>query len=117
MQGARTGGAMIRLAVVSGKGGTGKTMLTAALSRLFPDPWSSRTATWMQPNSTAALAPDPHNRPVHGLHNGSNRPRPLYRVRKIAGYCRFGAIEQDVDTFRSICCTARVLCLRFCLSG
>ena len=77
---------MIRLAVISGKGGTGKTMITAALAHLLTGALVLADCDVDAANLELLLNPttDP-DRTVHGDENCGHRSCPLHPVRGVRG--------------------------------
>jgi len=108
---------MIRLAVVSGKGGTGKTMLTAALSRLLPGSMVLADCDVDAANLELLLSPRILTTdPFIGSKTAVIDPARCTGCGKCAGYCRFGAIEQAGDTFRvnPLHCEGCSVCVSVC---
>jgi MinD superfamily P-loop ATPase len=94
---------MIRLAVISGKGGTGKTMITAALARLLPQSRVLADCDVDAANLGLLLRPRTiRTEPFPGM--------------KTAVICRFGAIERDGDTYRvnPLRCEGCAVCVHVC---
>ena len=72
---------MIRLAVISGKGGTGKTMITAALAQLLPGSLVLADCDVDAANLELVLNPTPDpDRTIHGNEDCGHRSRPLHPV-------------------------------------
>jgi MinD superfamily P-loop ATPase len=108
---------MIRLAVVSGKGGTGKTMLTAALSRLFPGSMILADCDVDAANLELLLSPRILTTdPFMGSKTAVIDPARCTGCGKCTEYCRFGAIEQAGDTFRvnPLHCEGCSVCVSVC---
>jgi MinD superfamily P-loop ATPase len=108
---------MIRLAVVSGKGGTGKTMLTAALSRLLPGSMVLADCDVDAANLELLLSPRILTTdPFMGSKTAVIDPGRCTGCGKCVEYCRFGAIELTGDTFRvnPVRCEGCSVCVSVC---
>jgi len=92
---------MIRLAVISGKGGTGKTMLTAALSQILTGTMVLADCDVDAANLELLLQPHVlRTDPFMGSKTAAIDPARCIGCGKCREHCRFGAIEQDGDIFR-----------------
>jgi MinD superfamily P-loop ATPase len=108
---------MIRLAVISGKGGTGKTMVTAALSRLLKG-----TLVLADCDVDAAnleLVSNPRlisTDPFMGMKSAVIDPTLCVQCGECEAHCRFGAIEQDGDAYRvsPLRCEGCAVCTGVC---
>ena len=75
---------MIRLAVISGKGGTGKTMVTAALADLLPGTLVLADCDVDAANLALLLNPQLNlHRTIHGDENRSHRSSCLHGMREV----------------------------------
>jgi len=87
---------MIRLAVISGKGGTGKTMITAALAQLLPK--SLVLADCDVDAANLELLLDPkliRTEPFMGMKSAVIDPTLCVQCGECKEHCRFGAVECD----------------------
>ena len=92
---------MIRLAVISGKGGTGKTMVTAALSRLLKG--SMVLADCDVDAANLELVQNPRILsidPFMGMKSAVIDPALCVQCGECEAHCRFGAVERDLDAYR-----------------
>jgi MinD superfamily P-loop ATPase len=108
---------MIRLAVISGKGGTGKTMLTAALSQILPGTMVLADCDVDAANLELLLSPRILTTdPFMGSKTAVIDPDRCTRCGKCAGYCRFDAIDHTGDTFRvnPVRCEGCSVCVFVC---
>lgn len=108
---------MIRLAVISGKGGTGKTMLTAALAGLLKGTMVLADCDVDAANLELLLSPRIlATDPFMGSKTAVIDPARCTGCGKCAEYCRFGAIELTGDTFRvnPIRCEGCSVCVSVC---
>jgi len=96
MQLADRGGAMIRIAVISGKGGTGKTMITAALAQLLPGSLVLADCDVDAANLELLLSPKiVRTEPFMGMKTAVIDPTLCTHCGECMEHCRFGAIERD----------------------
>jgi MinD superfamily P-loop ATPase len=108
---------MIRLAVISGKGGTGKTMITAALSRLLPGKLVLADCDVDAANLELLLSPKLIcTEPFMGMKTAVIDPALCTQCGECMEHCRFGAIERDGDTYRVIPlrCEGCAVCVHVC---
>ena len=92
---------MIRIAVVSGKGGTGKTMVTAALSRLFKG--SLVLADCDVDAANLALVQSPRllqTDPFMGMKAAVIDPNLCTECGACEEHCRFNAVDIDDDVYQ-----------------
>jgi len=108
---------MIRLAVVSGKGGTGKTMITAALSGLLKGTMVLADCDVDAANLELLLKPSLiKTDPFMGSKTAVIDPARCTGCGKCSDACRFGAIEPAEDTFRvnPVRCEGCAVCVFVC---
>jgi MinD superfamily P-loop ATPase len=92
---------MIRLAVISGKGGTGKTMITAALTRLLPGHLVFADCDVDAANLELVLGPTLiRTEPFMGIKTAVIDPALCCRCGECEEHCRFDAIGYLADTCR-----------------
>jgi len=108
---------MIRLAVISGKGGTGKTMITAALAQLLPK--SLVLADCDVDAANLELLLDPkliRTEPFMGMKSAVIDPTLCVQCGECQEHCRFAAIEHDVDAYRvsPLRCEGCAVCAYVC---
>ncbi len=91
---------MIRLAVISGKGGTGKTMVTAALSRLLKGSLVLADCDVDAANLELLLTPDLiRTDPFMGMKTAVIDPALCVQCGECEAHCRFDAVERDGDAY------------------
>lgn len=108
---------MKRLAVISGKGGTGKTMVTAALSRLLEGKLVVADCDVDAANLELLLNPHPiRTDPFMGMKTAVIDPALCTRCGECAEHCRFNAIEYDGETYRvnPLRCEGCAVCVYIC---
>ena len=108
---------MIRLAVVSGKGGTGKTMLTAALAGSLKGSLVLADCDVDAANLELLLAPQIlRTDPFMGSKTAVIDPTRCTGCGKCRDACRFEAIDEEGDTFRvnPVRCEGCAVCLHIC---
>lgn len=108
---------MIRLAVISGKGGTGKTMITAALAQLLPGKLVLADCDVDAANLELLLNPKPLQiEPFMGMEIAVIDPAHCTQCGECGEHCRFGAIECDGDTYRvnPLRCEGCAVCVHVC---
>jgi MinD superfamily P-loop ATPase len=108
---------MIRVAVVSGKGGTGKTMVTAALAHLLKG--SAVLADCDVDAANLEFLMSPHlirTDPFFGSRLAVIDPAACTQCGDCREYCRFGAIEREGKTFRisPLRCEGCGVCVYIC---
>jgi len=92
---------MIRLAVISGKGGTGKTMVTAALSQLLKGSLVLADCDVDAANLELLQSPSLlRTDPFMGMKAAIIDPALCVQCGECKAHCRFDAIEQDGDAYR-----------------
>lgn len=92
---------MIRIAVVSGKGGTGKTMITASLSRLLKGSLALADCDVDAANLSLVLAPRLlRTDPFMGMKAAVIDPDLCTACGACHEHCRFHAVEIDDGTYR-----------------
>ena len=108
---------MIRLAVISGKGGTGKTMITAALAQLLPG--SLVLADCDVDAANLELLLDPkliRTEPFMGMKSAVIDPTLCVQCGECKEHCRFAAVERDMDVYRvsPLRCEGCAVCAYVC---
>jgi len=108
---------MIRLAVISGKGGTGKTMITAALAQLLPK--SLVLADCDVDAANLELLLDPkliRTEPFMGMKSAVIDPTLCIQCGECKEQCRFAAVERDMDAYRvsPLRCEGCAVCAYVC---
>jgi MinD superfamily P-loop ATPase len=92
---------MIRLAVISGKGGTGKTMVTAALSQLLKGSLVLADCDVDAANLELLQSPSLlRTDPFMGMKAAVIDPALCVQCGECKAHCRFDAIDQDGDAYR-----------------
>jgi MinD superfamily P-loop ATPase len=92
---------MIRVAVISGKGGTGKTMITAALAHLLPKSLLLADCDVDAANLGILLAPKRiWMRPFYGMKTAVIDPALCTECGECDSHCRFHAIVGDGQGYR-----------------
>ena len=108
---------MIRIAVISGKGGTGKTMITAALARLLPGNLVLADCDVDAANLELLLSPKLiRTEPFIGMKTAVIDPACCNQCGKCLEHCRFNAIERDGNTYRvnPLRCEGCAVCVHVC---
>jgi len=109
---------MIRIAVISGKGGTGKTMITAALAQLLPGSLVLADCDVDAANLELLLNPKIiRTEPFMGMKTAVIDPALCTQCGVCMEHCRFGAIEHDVDEayrVHPIRCEGCAVCVHVC---
>jgi MinD superfamily P-loop ATPase len=108
---------MIRLAVISGKGGTGKTVITAALAHLFHQSLVLADCDVDAANLGILLAPKLIRRePFFGMKAAIIDPVLCTRCGECLEHCRFRAVEAGGDGYRvnPLRCEGCSVCLQVC---
>lgn len=108
---------MIRLAVISGKGGTGKTMITAALARLLKGTLVLADCDVDAANLELVLSPTLiRTEPFMGMKTAVIDPALCTRCEECREHCRFDAIECEADTCRvdPLRCEGCAVCVHVC---
>jgi len=108
---------MIRLAVISGKGGTGKTMITAALAHLLPGSIVFADCDVDAANLELVLGPTLiRTEPFMGMKTAVIDPALCSRYEECREHCRFDAIECLADTCRvdPLRCEGCAVCTVIC---
>lgn len=108
---------MIRIAVISGKGGTGKTMLTAALSRLLKG--TMVLADCDVDAANLELLQNPgliRTDPFMGMKTAVIDPALCVQCGECEAHCRFDAIEQEGEVYRvsPLRCEGCAVCTLVC---
>lgn len=111
---------MIRVAVISGKGGTGKTMVTAALAEILPgtlvladcDVDAANLGLYLSPETTGS-------EPFMGMKKAMIDPETCTSCDTCREHCRFGAVvakdgNYQIDPFR---CEGCGVCVLVCPAG
>ena len=108
---------MIKLAVISGKGGTGKTMTTAALARLLKGTLVLADCDVDAANLELVLRPTLiRTEPFMGMKTAVIDPALCSRCEECREHCRFDAIECLADTCRvnPLRCEGCAVCVHVC---
>jgi MinD superfamily P-loop ATPase len=108
---------MIRIAVVSGKGGTGKTMITAALAHLLKGCLVLADCDVDAANLALLLSPgQSHTEPFMGMKAAVIDPVLCTKCGECRERCRFNAIEFADDTYRinPFHCEGCAVCVETC---
>lgn len=108
---------MIRVAVISGKGGTGKTMITAALAHLLPKSLILADCDVDAANLGILLAPKRiWMRPFYGMKTAVIDPDLCTGCRECDIHCRFHAVGGDEKEYRvnPIRCEGCAVCVQVC---
>jgi len=108
---------MIRLAVISGKGGTGKTMITAALAQLLPG--KLVLADCDVDAANLELLMDPRlirTEPFSGMKTAVIDPALCTQCGECLDHCRFEAIARDGEICRvdPLRCEGCAVCVHVC---
>ena len=108
---------MIRLAVISGKGGTGKTMITGALAQLLPGKLVLADCDVDAANLELLVNPKLlWTEPFMGMKTAVIDPALCTQCGECMEHCRFGAIERDGELFRvnPLRCEGCAVCVHVC---
>jgi len=108
---------MIRIAVISGKGGTGKTMITAALARLLPGSLVFADCDVDAANLELLLSPKLiRTEPFIGIKTAVIDPAWCNLCGECMEHCRFHAIERDGDRYQvnPLHCEGCAVCVHVC---
>jgi len=108
---------MIRLAVISGKGGTGKTMITAALAQLLPQNLVLADCDVDAANLELLLNPQPvRTESFMGMKTAVIDPACCTQCGKCREHCRFGAIGCNGDAYQvnPLRCEGCAVCVQVC---
>jgi MinD superfamily P-loop ATPase len=108
---------MIRLAVISGKGGTGKTMITAALSRLLKGSLVLADCDVDAANLELVLRPNLiRTEPFMGMKTAVIDPALCVQCGECREHCRFDAVERDGDAYKvsPLRCEGCAVCTVIC---
>jgi MinD superfamily P-loop ATPase len=111
---------MIRIAVISGKGGTGKTMITAALAQLLPGSLVLADCDVDAANLELLLSPKIiRTEPFMGMKTAVIDPTLCTRCGECMDHCRFGAIERDGEAphryrVNPLHCEGCAVCVHVC---
>jgi MinD superfamily P-loop ATPase len=111
---------MIRIAVISGKGGTGKTMITAALARLLCASLVLADCDVDAANLELLLSPKLiRTEPFIGMKTAVIDPTCCNQCGECMDYCRFNAIERNGDTYQVnlLRCEGCAVCVHVCPIG
>jgi MinD superfamily P-loop ATPase len=111
---------MIRLAVVSGKGGTGKTVITSALSQMLPNYYLLADCDVDAANLGLLLAPKRiHREPFHCMNTAVIDPDLCTLCGKCSEFCRFRAVDHNKEGFSisNIRCEGCGVCAFVCPEG
>lgn len=108
---------MIRIAVISGKGGTGKTMITAALAHLLPGSLVLADCDVDAANLELLLSPKIiRTEPFMGMKTAVIDPTLCVQCGECEAHCRFEAIARDEDAYRvsPLRCEGCAVCTYVC---
>jgi MinD superfamily P-loop ATPase len=108
---------MIRIAVISGKGGTGKTMITAALAHLLNESLVLADCDVDAANLALLLDPRPiRTEPFMGMKSAVIDPDICTGCGECGVHCRFNAVERDGDIYRiaPLRCEGCAVCVEVC---
>jgi MinD superfamily P-loop ATPase len=108
---------MIRIAVISGKGGTGKTMITAALAQLLPGSLVLADCDVDAANLELLLNPKIiRTEPFMGMKTAVIDNALCTHCGECMEHCRFGAIERNGDVYRinPLRCEGCAVCVHVC---
>jgi MinD superfamily P-loop ATPase len=108
---------MIRLAVISGKGGTGKTMITAALAQLLPGSLVLADCDVDAANLELLLSPRLiRTEPFMGMKNAVIDPTLCTQCGECMEHCRFDAVHREEDAYRvsPLRCEGCAVCVHVC---
>jgi len=108
---------MIRLAVISGKGGTGKTMITAALADLLPGTLVLADCDVDAANLALLLNPEPIcTEPFMGMKSAVIDPAICVSCGECEVHCRFDAVHPEGGAYRvnPIRCEGCAVCVQVC---
>jgi len=108
---------MIRLAVISGKGGTGKTMITAALAQLLHGNLVLADCDVDASNLELLLSPKLiDTTPFMGMKTAVIDPAVCTQCGECESHCRFGAISRDGEVYKinPIRCEGCAVCVHIC---
>ncbi|MDP2797377.1 MAG: ATP-binding protein [Methanoregula sp.] len=108
---------MIRIAVISGKGGTGKTMITAALAQLLPGSLVLADCDVDAANLELLLSPKIiRTEPFMGMKTAVIDPTLCVQCGECEAHCRFEAIARDGDAYRvsPLRCEGCAVCTYVC---
>ena len=111
---------MIRLAIISGKGGTGKTMITAALSRLLRGSMVLADCDVDAANLELLINPLILNTvPFMGMKAAVIDPALCVQCGGCEAACRFGAVDRDGDNYSisPLHCEGCAVCTIVCPAG
>lgn len=111
---------MIRLAVISGKGGTGKTVVTAALSFLLPRSFILADCDVDASNLGLLLSPNRiRMEPFHGMNAAVIDPDLCTLCGQCYEHCRFNAVDTGGGdyTVNPLRCEGCSVCARVCPAG
>jgi len=108
---------MIRLAVISGKGGTGKTMITAALAQLLPGSIVLADCDVDAANLELLLNPKQiRPEPFMGMKSAVIDPAICTGCGECEMHCRFDAVHPEGGAYRvnPIRCEGCAVCVQVC---
>jgi MinD superfamily P-loop ATPase len=108
---------MIRLAVISGKGGTGKTMITAALADLLPGSLVNADCDVDAANLALLLKPELiRTEAFMGMKSAVIDPAVCTGCGECEMHCRFNAVHTDGDIYRvsPVHCEGCAVCTFVC---